>query len=274
MNLSEADFEYIRRLVRRHAAIVLDGGKSYLAEARLEPLARQEGFASLALLVARLRCEQASALHRKVVEAMTTNETLFFRDFHPFEALRTTILPALIAQRASARRLNVWCAACSTGQEPYSVALLLREHFPDLGSWQLHLLATDLSGAVLARAQEGHYSQLEVNRGLPATLLVKYFEKTGKRWQLKPTVREMVTFEQLNLSHPWPSLPPMDIVFLRNVLIYFEVATRKAILGRVRQTMQPDGYLVLGASETPRPLDDSWVRVPPERAGVYQLRGH
>src|SRR5208337_1947658 len=209
--LSAAEFNYVRRLVLEQSAIVLEEDKGYLVESRLSPLARREGFASLNQLVQRLQAEPFHGLHRRAVEAMTTNETSFFRDFHPFEALRKFVLPDLIARRAAERELSIWCAASSSGQEPYSLAMLIRESVPQLVSWKVCILATDLSTDVLARAREGRYSQLEVNRGLPASLLVKYFQKRGRDWYLRDDIRQMVDYEIVNLAGSWPALPPMDI---------------------------------------------------------------
>jgi chemotaxis protein methyltransferase CheR len=271
MSLSRADFDYLCGLVKRHSAIALDEGKGYLVEARLSPLARREGFASLEALVAGLRAGTAHGLDQQVVEAMTTNETSFFRDVHPFECLRRAILPDLVQRRAGERRLAVWCAACSTGQEPYSVALLLREHFPGLGGWDVRLIASDLSREVLERARQGRYTQMEVNRGLPARLLVKYFQRQGLDWQLHGDVRRMVEFRPLNLIEPWPPLPPLDVIFLRNVLIYFDADARREVLGKVRRVLRPDGSLFLGGAETVMHLDDTFERVPLEGSGCYRL---
>ncbi len=266
------DFEYVRRLVRERAAIVLEDGKAYLAESRLVPVAREEGFASVAELIARIRSERFGRLHRKVVEAMTTNETSFFRDVAPFEALRTVGFPELLARRATERVLHVWCAAASTGQEPYSVAMLLREHFPELATWTVRLLATDLSTEVLARARAGRFTQLEVNRGLPASCLVRYFERDGAYWVLGEEVRRMVEFRELNLAEPWPPLPPMDVVLLRNVLIYFDLDTKRAVLGRLRRVLRADGWLFLGGAETTLNVDDAFERVQVGRASAYRVR--
>lgn len=199
---------------------------------------------------------------------MTTNETLFFRDQHPFDALRSHMLPALVRARGKERRLRIWCAAASTGQEPYSVAITLRENFPELADWDVKLLATDLNCAVLARARSGRYSTLEVKRGLPASLLLKYFRAQGDEWQLKDEVRRMVQFSELNLLDAWGTLGPLDIVLMRNVLIYFDVETKKRILGQLRGQLARDGYLLLGGAETTANLDDAYV---PLRlgAGVY-----
>ena len=190
MSLASADFKYVQDLVYQKSAIVLEDSKAYLVEARLQPIARRLGLASLGELVAQLRAAPMNGLERIVVEAMTTNETYFFRDVHPFEALKKVILPELIKRRVEARQLNIWCAAASSGQEPYTILMLLRENFPALGAWQINFLATDISREMLDRCREGCYSQLEVNRGLPAQLLVKYFQKIGTEWQIKEELLE------------------------------------------------------------------------------------
>ncbi len=271
--MTAQDFDFVCRLVRDRSAIVLEPGKEYLVEGRLAPVARQLGLGTVAGLVGRLRVAPDNGLAGRVVEAMATTETSFFRDHHPFETLRTAVLPDLIRRRSDERRLDVWCAACSTGQEPYSLALLLREHFPDLVGWRVNILATDLSGEALRRAREGKYTQLEVNRGLPATLLAKYFRQHGATWELSEDVRRTVEFRELNLARSWPVLPRMDMVFLRNVMIYFDVETKKAILGRVARLLRPGGYLLLGGAETTLNLDDSFRRVEHLKGGFYQLVG-
>jgi chemotaxis protein methyltransferase CheR len=270
--MTDQDFNYIRLLLWERSAIVLEPGKEYLVESRLMPLARQLNLASIGDLVNHLRTRPYNGLHAQIVEAMVTTETSFFRDLHPFEALRKTVLPELMARRSGERRLSIWCAATSSGQEPYSIALLLWEHFPHLlAGWKVTLLATDLSREVLARAREGRYNQIEVNRGLPAGLLLKHFQQHGTSWQLNANVRNLVEFQELNLAQPWPSLPRMDLVLLRNVMIYFDVDTKKAILGRVARVLNPDGYLLLGGAETTFNLDDSYRRVEHLKTGFYQL---
>ncbi len=272
MSIGSSEFDYIRSMVRAHSSIVLDNGKEYLVDQRLTPLAREEGFASIQELVGCLRAGAFNGLHLKVVEAMTTNETSFFRDIHPFQALRQAVLPDCISKRAAERKLNIWCAACSSGQEPYSIAMLLQEYFPSLLSWNLRLIATDISRKMLARAQLGRFNQLEVNRGLPANLLVKYFTNQGIEWQIKDVIRKMIEFQVMNLTAPWPVSPAIDIVFMRNVMIYFDVDTKKRILGKVRQLLAPDGYLFLGGAETTLNLDESFERVQFEKSSCYQLR--
>jgi chemotaxis protein methyltransferase CheR len=272
VSLTAADCEYVYRLVRQRAGIVLDADKAYLVETRLAPLARQGGFESIQGMLTHSQASPHAALRDKLVEALTTNETSFYRDVRPFDALREVVLPDLLRKRAAARRLEVWCAAASTGQEPYTLAMLLREHFPELAGWDVRLTATDISTDVLARARAGCYSQVEVNRGLPAPLLAKYFSRVGANWKLADDIRRMVDFRPLNLIERWPDLGRPDLVLIRNVLIYFDVPTKKDILARARRILRPDGYLMLGGGETTLNLDDGFERVDYERAGVYRLR--
>jgi chemotaxis protein methyltransferase CheR len=270
--MNPADFEYICDFVRDQAAIVLEPGKEYLVESRLQTLARKEKLGSFEALIAQLRSDPKNGLHRKVLDAMTTNETLFFRDIHPFEALRESILPELMARRAQERQLNFWCGASSTGQEPYSVLMLISEHLPELLGWNLTFIATDLCGEVLARARSGRFNQLEINRGLPASLLVKYFVRQGAEWEFSEDLRRRVEFRELNLIKDWSWMPPLDLVFLRNVLIYFDVETKKAILANTRRLLRPGGYLLLGGAETTYNLDDAFERVAFGKTSCYRVK--
>ncbi len=272
MGLSQRDFETVRRLVKEHSAILLEPGKSYLVESRLAPVAEREGAQSVEALVDTLRTTPFGALHQRVVDAMTTTDTAFFRDVHPFEALRTTVLPELIERRGTERKLHLWCAGSASGQEPYTVAMILDEWLPQLRDWSVTLLATDISEDMLARARSGCFSQLEINRGLPAPHLVKYFTREGAAWHVKEEVRQRVEFRTLNLVKPWPALPSFDVIFLRNVMLYFDHETRRQILGRIRQVLLPDGFLFLGASETTLGTDDAFERVAVERSWAYRLR--
>jgi len=242
--------DYVRRLVRESSGVALEPSKAYLVHARLEPLARQEGFSSIEAMVSDLQRRPRNHMHARVVDAMLTTETSFFRDFHPFSTLRDVILPRLIEARRTSRSLGIWSAACSSGQEPFSIALILREHFPELRSWDVTILASDLSQSMLSRAPTGRFKHSEVNRGLPTNLLVKYFKRTGIEWELDEDIRRAVRFRQINLGEPWPPLPAMDIVFLRNVLMYFDDASRWNVLNRIRHILRPDGYLFLGATES------------------------
>ena len=273
MIMLDADFQYIRDFVYQKAAIVLEEGKAYLVESRLQPIVRSEGFESLSAMVSQMRARPMNGLQWKVVEAMTTNETYFFRDVHPFEILRKTILSELIKRRAAQRQINVWCAAASSGQEPYTIMMTLREHFPELSNWKVNFIASDISKSMLERCREGCYSQLEVNRGLPAPLLVKYFQKIGTQWRIHDSMREVIDFRQINLAEAWPPIPPMDIIFMRNVLIYFDVQTKKNIMARLGKLLKPDGCLFLGGAETTLNIDDSFERVQVGNSAYYQFAG-
>jgi chemotaxis protein methyltransferase CheR len=269
-DLHASDFDYIRTLVRERSAIVLEPGKEYLVQARLLPVARKQGLDDIRALVEHLK-RGAPALTTQVVEAMTTNETSFFRDVHPFEALRDEIVPELMDKRGTQRTLRIWSAAASTGQEAYTIAMTLRESFPQLSGWNVSILGTDLSQEVLDKAREGRYAQIEINRGLPAPYLLKYFDRAGPAWRVKPELRRGIEFRQMNLVAPWPTLPRMDVVFLRNVLIYFDTDTKRNVLANVRRVMAPDGYLFLGAAETTLQYDGMFERVPRARANCYRV---
>jgi chemotaxis protein methyltransferase CheR len=263
-------FEYICNLVRTKSAIVLEPSKTYLVESRLNPVARENGLDSIEQLVMALQRPGSQALTQKVIEAMTTNETSFFRDLHPFDALRQQILPELIEKRSKERTLSIWSNACSSGQEVYTIAMLIREYFPELLGWKLRLVASDLSTQILDKAKQGIFNQTEVNRGLPMPLLLKNFTKNGLAWQIKEDVRKMVEFRVVNLVEPFPIMPSFDIVFLRNVLIYFAPETKCEILTKTRKVMKPDGYLFLGGAETTMNLDVNFQRSQVGKAVCYR----
>ncbi|WP_447968337.1 CheR family methyltransferase [Nitrospira sp. M1] len=271
-SLSEAEMQFISDLVREHSAIVVEAKKEYLVRARLDPIVKEEGLTSITDLVSQLRGTPYGQLHRRIIEAMTTNETSFFRDLTPFEALRDTVLPDLMKKRAGSKYVNIWCGASSSGQEPYTMALVIRELFSDIDSWSIKIFATDISTEMLHRCKEGKYSQLEVNRGLPVKLLLKYFSKRGLCWHVNDQLRKMIEFKEMNLVGQWLPFPKLDIVFLRNVLIYFDVETKKRILAKIREHMSPDGYLFLGGSETTLNLDPGFERVSICNTSCYRLR--
>ncbi len=272
MPLDRADFQYVQQLVRERSGIVLDEGKEYLIETRLTPVARAHGKGSIAELIAAVRAQRRGPLEQAVVEAMTTNETSFFRDIHPFEALRREIFPALIKARAATRKLDIWCAAASSGQEPYSISMMIRENFPQLATWNVRILATDISREILTRAKAGVYSQLEVNRGLPAPLLVKYFQKDGLSWVLKDDIRKMVDYREMNLTEAFPPMQPFDLIMIRNVLIYFDLDTKREILRKLGRLLKPDAHLFLGGAETTVNIDDSYGRVTYGKTVCYQMK--
>jgi len=262
--------EYLRELVREHSAIVLGPAKDYLLTVRLRPLLKDQNLASLADLAAQLQRQTFGDLHRQVIDAMTTNETLWFRDARLFRSLRERLIPELIERRSGA--LNVWCAACSSGQEPYSILMSIHEHFSQLAGWKIRVIASDISAEMLKRVQDGTYSQFEMNRGLPAPLLAKYFERDGDSWRVCKRLRDALDVREVNLVGPWPPLPRLDVIFLRNVLIYFDVPTKAKILERVAKVLSPDGYLVLGAAETTHGLVEDFEPVPGAEGGCYRLR--
>lgn len=273
MSVTPTEFIFIRDLLKAETAIVLEQGKEYLVDTRLAPIVRSAGLESISALVEALKRPANDELKRKVIEALTTNETSFFRDFEPFEVLRTIVLPDLIAKRRTTRRIDIWCAAASTGQEPYSIAMLVKECVPASLGYTVNIHATDIAADILARAKSGSFSQHEVNRGLPAAYLVKHFTKKGNAWILKDDIRSMVRFSELNLIKPFNGLPALDVVFLRNVLIYFDVNTKRDILGRVHSLLRPDGYLFLGAAETTLGIDDRFTRAPCQRGSCFCAAG-
>lgn len=250
MTLRPDSFAFVRHLLRERCGVVLEDNKAYLVTARLGPVVRRLGLPSVDDLIGKLRSDPANPLHRDVVEALVTTETSFFRDVHPFETLKNEVIPSLLERRRPVRSLSLWSAACSSGQEPYSLAMLLKEHFPQLGGWSVSILGSDVSDAMVTRAMEGTFSQLEVNRGMPARMLTRYFERDGVRWKVRDEIRSLVRFRTINLVEPLPPLPRMDIIFLRNVLIYFDEPTRRSILERILRVLAPDGYLFVGGAET------------------------
>ena len=273
--LTAADHAMLRTLLHQRTGILLEPGKEYFVEMRIGALASDEGFSSPAEVLDALRTEEAwGVLHRRIVESLVIAETSWFRDLHPFEELRRTALPGLLQRRSETREIRIWSAACASGQEPYSLAMLLREHFPQLASWRVQLLATDFSTTLLRRARAGLFSQIEVNRGLPAPMLVRHFRKEGADWRLRDELRALVEFRELNLTGPWPVLPTQDVIFLRNALLYFDAATRRAVLHNVRRTLAPDGLLFLGGGETTLTMDESFEPVTLGRTVAYRPRAH
>lgn len=269
MSLAAHDFGFVADLVRRESAIVLSPGKEYLVEARLLPLARRAGASGVAELVEKARRHPDRATTQSIVEALTTNETSWFRDGDPFSQLGTTVFPQLLAARNPGEKLRFWSAACSSGQEAYTIAMVASDTVPAAAS-RLAITATDLSVEMVERTRAGRFSQLEVNRGLPAPMLVRHFTRAGAEWEVAPALRSMVTASQMNLAQPFPRMGPFDVVFLRNVLIYFDVPTKQDILRRVRALMRPDGWLFLGAAETTLGVDAGWERVALGRTSAYR----
>jgi chemotaxis protein methyltransferase CheR len=265
------DYEYLRKILKDHSGLDLSADKQYLIESRLLPLSRKCGVSGIGELVQKMKGGSSSII-AQVVEAMTTNETFFFRDKVPFEHFRDTIMPDVLKARAGRKSVRIWCAAGSTGQEPYSLAMSLKEMGAALAGWRIEIIATDLSKEVLEKSKSGIYSQFEVQRGLPIQLLVKYFKQNGEFWQIGPELRAMVQHRQLNLLHDFSQLGVFDIIFCRNVLIYFDQDTKINIFGRLARTMEPDGFLVLGAAETVVGLTDVFKPFPDKR-GLYRPSG-
>jgi chemotaxis protein methyltransferase CheR len=265
------DYEYLRKLLKDHSGLDLSADKQYLIESRLLPLSRKCGVAGISELVQKMK-GGSSTIIAQVVEAMTTNETFFFRDKVPFEHFRDAIMPEILAARANRKSIRIWCAAGSTGQEPYSLAMSLKEMGAALAGWRVEIIATDLSTEVLEKSKSGVYSQFEVQRGLPIQLLVKYFKQNGELWQINPDLRAMVQHRQLNLLHDFSQLGTFDIIFCRNVLIYFDQDTKINIFGRLAKSMEQDGFLVLGAAETVVGLTDAFKPFPDKR-GLYRPSG-
>ncbi len=249
MGCSEVDYAYLRGLVLEQSANRIDPSRNALFDTRLTPIARMSGAASLEDFVHMLRKGRPAHLHRAVAEAMTINETSFFRDMKPFDMLRQVIFPRLIEERTQQRRLRIWSAASSTGQEAYSLAMLLAEHFPTLAHWDVKIIGTDISRQVVDFAQQGRYRRLEVNRGLPARMLLKYMERKGEEWEVNERVRSMCEFQYANLCAPQPLLPVFDLVLLRNVLLYFSQPDRRTVFGEIHRKLATDGNLVLGNAE-------------------------
>jgi chemotaxis protein methyltransferase CheR len=269
VELTGQQFGYVADLLRREAAIVLSPGKEYLVESRLRPLAHQTGHANIGELLTAAQSPHGTAggVRKRIVESLTINETSWFRDREPFAALTDVVLPEVLKD-APGRPIRVWSAASSSGQEPYSIAIQLDKALPPGRDFQI--LATDLSTEMVARARAGVYNQLEINRGLPAPDLVRYFQRAGADWQVTDKLRRKITFQQLNLSLPLPAMQPFDVVFLRNVLIYFSPETKRQILARVRKVLRPGGWLQLGAAETTVGIDAAFERVPVGRTAIYR----
>jgi chemotaxis protein methyltransferase CheR len=262
------DYEYLRKLLKDHSGLDLAADKQYLIESRLLPLARKAGLPGIPELVQKMK-GGATALVTQVVEAMTTNETFFFRDKVPFDHFRDTIMPELLRARAGRKSVRIWCAAGSTGQEPYSLAMCLKEMGAALAGWRVEILATDLSQEVLEKSRAGIYSQFEVQRGLPIQMLVKYFKQNGELWQINPELRAMIQHRPLNLLHDFSQLGSFDVIFCRNVLIYFDQDTKTNVFGRLARVVEPDGFLVLGAAETVVGLTEVFKPVADKR-GLYR----
>jgi chemotaxis protein methyltransferase CheR len=265
--VTPSDYEFLRKLLKERSGLDLSSDKQYLVESRLIPLARKAGLGGITELVQKMK-DGPDGLTSEVVEAMTTNETFFFRDKIPFDHLRETILPELVQTCASRRSLRIWCAASSTGQEPYSIAMCVKG-FAALAGWRVEIVATDLSQAVLEKSKAGIFSQFEVQRGLPIQMLVKHFTQVGELWHLNPDIRGMVQHRQLNLLHDFSHLGTFDVIFCRNVLIYFDQDTKISIFERLAGMFESDGVLLLGAAESVVGISNAFKPYP-DRRGLYR----
>lgn len=270
--MSPQDFAFLAALIRERSGLVITAEKSYLVDNRLKPLAAERGFSNLSALVAALRGGREEQLKRDVVELMTTNETLFFRDTKPFDLLRDSVLPRMTQARAKGRPLRIWSAACSTGQEAYSVAITIKENAGRLRDWPVEIIGTDISPAVLTKARAGIYSQFEVQRGMPIKLLIKYFKQMESQWEINAEIREMVKFREHNILQDVSPLGCFDVVFCRNLLIYFDGQTKQQVLERIGRLLAADGVLFLGGTETVIGITSRFEPVPGSR-GMYQLSG-
>ena len=266
------DFEYIAQLLYQRSGLVITQEKAYLLESRLNPVARKWDLDSVDALIGVLRTKKDEQLTVDVTEAMTTNESFFFRDSRPFDQFKDIVLPHLLEARAARKQIRIWSAACSSGQEPYTLAMILKEEAARLAGWRIEIVATDLSKEILDKARQGLYSQFEVQRGLPITLLMKYFTQEGEKWRVSEEIRQMVSYKPFNLLTSPAALGHFDVVFCRNVLIYFDQATKGQVLARIAQIMPADGFLYLGGAETVLGVSDSFEVVPGQR-GVYRLTG-
>ncbi|MDM8554045.1 protein-glutamate O-methyltransferase CheR [Desulfococcaceae bacterium HSG7] len=270
MAITTNDFEYLRFLVRNKSGIALESDKQYLTETRLMPIVRQEGIGTVEQLLAAMRREQPSGrLHTMVTEAFATKETYFFRDTFVFEALEKLVLPDIINNK---RSLAIWSAACSSGQEPYTIAMILAETFPFTENRTVKIIASDFSKGILDRARKGNYTRVEISRGLSSCLQKKYFQKQGLTWQINNNIRKKVEFRNINLLEVWPPLPDMDVIFLRNVLIYFDINNRKMILEKVLRVLKPGGWLFVGTAETPNRLNSHFEQIRHGGAVIYRRK--
>jgi len=266
------DFDHFCELVRARSGLVLTADKTYLVVSRLGPIARELKLSGPSELLARLRTGATEALVRRCVDAMATHESFFFRDGAPFDHLAQKVLPQVIDARRRNRSLRIWCAACSSGQEPYSVAMVLQDFAAQIANWQIEILATDMSEAILKKARSGLYSDFEVNRGLPAEHLKRWFVREGQHWRISPQLQNMITFREHNLLHGVSGLGAFDVIFCRNVLIYFDVTQKRSILSDLSRTLAGDGALFLGSAETVIGLSDAFELTPGAR-GLYRIAG-
>lgn len=270
MSVPKEDFRFVADLLVARLGIKLEDDKGYLVEARLEQLAARQGLSGVPEVIAGMRRDPRGRLAADALEALTTNETYFFRDGTPFAALAEKVLPDLIEKRKARRTLNIWSAACATGQEPFTIAMVLKESFPQLAGWTVRIFASDISAAALERARRGVYNAAEMARGLSPERQARHFTREGESWTLREGIREAVHFFPMNLCEAWPALPRQDVIFLRNVLIYFPDDRKKEILAKAKSLLEPDGYLYLGPAETTYRIEDRFRKLEGDRSGCFR----
>ena len=273
MTIPIESFRFLKEWAKKRSGILLEG-KEIMVESRLETLSALSKLGGIEKLVESLKENPDSPLAIKTLEALTTNETFWFRDLHPYEILKSKILPEILETRKAIKYLRIWSAACSTGQEPYSIAMILKQHFPQMDGWNVQILATDLSEQMIAKAASGRFDQMEINRGLPAALLTKYFERDGQGYRIQDAIRKKIEFRTLNLTQAFTLPVDLDVIFIRNVLIYFDAPTKKAILQRAIQNLRPGGYLFLGSAESLFGMDLPLESVMGEKTIYYRKRSH
>lgn len=268
--MNQSDFDFIAGILKQTSGLVLTPEKAYLLESRLMPVARKGGFADLDELVASVRKNRSKELVDEITDAMTTNESLFFRDVKPFEQFNDFVMPTMLKARSAAKTIRIWSAASSSGQEPYSISMCLKGMAAQLAGWRIEIVATDISSEMLSRAREGRYTQFEVQRGLPIATLVKYFKQEGDNWRIDESIRSMVSYRSFNLLDDPRPLGQFDIIFCRNVLIYFDQQTKAEVLDRMTRVLASDGMLFLGAAETVLGITEQFVPLQGQR-GIYEL---
>lgn len=269
MKITPPDFQYVQTLARNMAGLIFEEDKQYLVESRLEPLATKLGYANIGELVEKARMGNVE-LHKRIVEALTIHETYFFRDNRPFEAMRKFVFPEWQKNLNGEKKIMIWSAACSSGQEPYSLAMMIKENF-NTNEWKIRIIATDISEAILDKAKQGIYSQLEVGRGLSALNQGKFFTRCEGGWKVNDDIKQMIEFQKFNLSKDWPPMPQFDMILVRNVMIYFDNETKKQIFEKVRRLMKPNAYFFLGATESPIFLDSAFQVKDMEQAVCYTV---
>jgi len=272
LNVTIEDFRYIQKFVKEISGIHLEEDKTYLIESRLSHIIEGEKFPSFKELIFKLRNENFNGFHQKIIEAMTTNETSFFRDVHPFETFKNFILPEFIEKRKYEKNIKIWSAACSTGQEPYSIAMILNEKFGNVFGWNVNIKASDISAEMISRCKCGSYNCLEISRGLSNDMLERYFSKKENNWIIKDELKNMIDFFQMNLVSEWPFDNKIDVIFMRHVLIYFDIETRKNIMAKIKKIIKPDGYLILGVGETTYNIDEDFECVQIDKTSCYKLK--